>query len=65
MGCELCSETWPVYGTLTELAKDFDRHALLLRCPECGSLYEVFPEERGMPELLTEKQARERFPGAL
>jgi hypothetical protein len=64
MGCDFCVNAWPVYSRLTELAKDFERHALLLRCPQCGTLYEIFPEERGVPQAITEDEARQRFPGA-
>lgn len=65
MSCDFCKDAWLHYRKLTELAKDFERHALLLQCPKCGTLYELFPEERGMPRELTEEEERALFPGAL
>lgn len=63
--CETCRNVWVLYGGLDQLALDEVRHALLLRCPTCDTLYEIFPEERTAPERLTVAMARKRFPGAL
>ena len=63
--CETCRNVWVLYGRLDQLAVDEGRHAMLLRCPTCDTLYEIFPEERTAPERLTVATARSRFPGAL
>lgn len=54
-----------MYFHLTRLADDEVRHAALFECPSCGSLYEVFPEAKALPERVTAGVARQRFPGAL
>lgn len=63
--CETCRDAKALYGRLDQLALDESRHALLLRCPTCATLYEMFPEEPTAPERLTVAMARSRFPGAL
>jgi len=65
MACEVCEDAWPVYSRLIELASDLDRRAILLRCPRCRTLYELFPEERSFPRELSLQEARNQFPGAL
>ncbi len=65
--CGLCHEAWLpyVHGQYIRLADDIDRHAELCQCPECGSLYEVFPEDLAAPVRLTVEQGRQHYPGAL
>jgi hypothetical protein len=65
--CDLCRDSWApwIHERYIQLARDFDRHAELCQCPQCGSLYEVFPEDKAPPKELTVDEARERFPGAL
>lgn len=63
MGCRRCTDP-ELYVRLDRLADDFPRHAALFRCPRCGSLYELFPEEKRPATELTEAEARARFPGA-
>jgi hypothetical protein len=65
--CDLCQDTWLPYirRQYLRLAVDFDRHAELCQCPQCGSLYEVFPEDLTSPARLTVEQSRQRYPGAL
>ena len=65
MACEVCEDAWPVYSRLIELASDLDQRAILLQCPRCQTLYEVFPEEPGIPRELSIQEARDKFPGAL
>ena len=64
MACEVCADP-TLYFRLIRLADDLTRHAALFRCPQCGTLYEIFPEVKEIPAELTEAEARARFPGAL
>lgn len=64
MSCESCADS-TFYHQLDQLAIDFERHAFLVRCPDCGSLHEVFPEERRPAREVTVDEARALFPGAL
>jgi hypothetical protein len=65
--CDLCRDSWEpwINNQYIQLAQDLDRHAELSQCPRCGSLYEVFPEDKALPKELTKDEARKRFPGAL
>jgi hypothetical protein len=65
--CGLCRDPWQpwIHKQYIQLACDFERHAELCQCPQCRSLYEVFPEDQAPPNELTEDEARARFPGAL
>lgn len=65
--CGLCHNAWLPYirRQYLRLAVDFGRHAELCQCPQCGSLYEVFPEDRTAPARLTVEQSRQLYPGAL
>lgn len=67
MICELCKDPWEPFfaDKYIEHANSFELHALLCKCPQCGALYDVYPEGRAAPEQITEAEARERFPGAL
>jgi len=67
VGCPTCRAPWDLYGhgLGTELAGDYERHSLLLRCDDCGALFECYPEGRAQPERLSPDLARSRFPGAL
>lgn len=64
MPCGGCADP-ELYFRLDRLADDIPRHAALFRCPQCGSLYELFPEEKRAATELTEAEARSRFPGSL
>jgi hypothetical protein len=46
-------------------ARDLERHAELRKCPQCGALYEVHPEDLAVPSPLTTDEARARFPGVM
>ena len=63
--CPACRNVGTLYGSLIRLAHDETRHSLLLRCPRCATLYDLYPEERTPPERLEESEARSRYPGAL
>ena len=65
--CPSCRDPWDLYrhSLADQMASDEERHALLLRCGDCGSLFEAFPEERPAPRRLTHAEARMAFPGAL
>jgi len=65
--CDLCRDSWQpwIHKQYIELARDFERHAELCECPQCGSLYEVFPEDKAPPKEITKEEGRKRFPGAL
>ena len=60
MACSLCQDGYDFYlhhqRRATELAKNLDQHALLLRCDSCGAFWNVRPEERGSLEELTEDE---------
>lgn len=66
-GCPTCRDPWDVYqhSLADRVASDEGRHALLLRCRDCESLFEVFPEEREAPRRISDAEARMAFPGAL
>lgn len=65
--CEQCKDPWKLFfdDKFIELAENFERHSILCKCPQCGTLYEMYPEGRATPPEITEAEARERFPGAL
>ena len=60
--CKKCENPWKLMWTSEPLAGNEIRHSFLYRCDECGSFYEIIPEERKTPEKLTEAEIRERFP---
>jgi uncharacterized Zn finger protein len=64
MGCERCADP-TTYHPLEQLAVDSERHSFLLRCPRCGSLHELFPEEKQPARELTPAEARAHYPGAV
>ena len=66
-GCPSCRDPWDLctHHLGDRLALDEARHAVLLRCQDCRSLFEAFPEERVTPAHLTEAEARRAFPGAI
>lgn len=43
---EKCRNVGLRYGCMVRLASDETRHSLLLRCPQCLTLYDLYPEER-------------------
>ena len=61
--CSICDDP-SMYFSLKVLASDEVRHALLLECPSCGALWEVFPEVKEMRRADSQRGAL-RFPGAL
>jgi hypothetical protein len=65
--CELCRNSWDLIFSrrYIELAVDFERHARLCQCPQCGALYELFWEDKAPPKEISVDEARARFPGAL
>ena len=65
--CDLCRSSWDfvVDERHIELAIDFERHAVLGQCPQCGALYEIFWEDKAPPKEISVDEARARFPGAL
>jgi len=63
MPCPKCADPLAVYYSTNSLGMNLERHSVLYRCPFCGTLFEVFPEERVLPREITNHQARERFPG--
>lgn len=65
--CATCVEPWELYNHRLgdELGVDQERHAVLLRCRDCGALHEAFPEERETPRRLCLDEARSKFPGAI
>jgi hypothetical protein len=66
MSCESCraDPIATVYYKGTALGINVSRHSALYRCPACGALYEVFPEEKVNPQEIAESQAQELFPSA-
>ncbi len=66
MSCESCraDPITAVYSRQKPLDSNATRHSALFRCTTCCALYEVFPEEKVMPQEISECEARELFPGA-
>ena len=63
-GCDYCAvEEYRQYGHAEQIATHPTESTLLLRCPKCGSLYEMH-SWRGSTRRLTPAEAAERFPGA-
>ena len=60
--CSSCAYSWNVYMQGEPLATNMERHSFLYRCSECGTYYEVFPEERRPPKAIDQQQIAERFP---
>lgn len=60
--CQRCIDP-TLYFHLDRLADDEQRHSMLLRCPDCGSLYDLWPEVKGPAEPLTVEEAARRYPG--
>ena len=62
--CEVCQDPWKpyIFKQYIQFAIDFERHAELCQCPNCGTLYEVFGEERLRPRKVTVEEARTLFP---
>jgi hypothetical protein len=67
MVCELCSYSWDLFLShkYVELANNTERHSFMVKCDQCGDLYDVIPEERRPPARLTIEEARNLYPGAL
>jgi hypothetical protein len=65
--CDLCRNSWDLVidQKHIELAIDFERHAVLGQCPQCGALFEIIWEFRAAPKEISVDEARARFPGAL
>ena len=62
-GCDYCADDANMYfGHVEQVASNEAAQMLLLRCPRCGSLYEVAPRGAAQATRLTEAEATARFP---
>lgn len=61
MSCPACVDPLTVYYPTRPLTTNVVRHSALYRCPSCGALYEVFPEEKVIPREITEAEAQALF----
>ena len=64
--CTTCAQPWDLYSHRLgdQIGVDQVRHAILLRCRDCGALYEAYPEERMAPRRLSQSDACSKFRGA-
>ncbi|MGZ4431254.1 MAG: hypothetical protein ACXVYV_06355 [Gaiellales bacterium] len=63
-GCDYCGDEQSFhYGHVTQIGSDEGRMMILLRCPECGALYENTPTGSDRIRRLTEQEADDLFPG--
>lgn len=61
-GCGYCaSDDNMYYGHVKQIGSDEVTHALLLRCPQCGSLYVTSPKGPKDARWISEQEARRRF----
>lgn len=59
-GCDYCrSDSNLLYGHVEQVASSDDRGTVLLRCPQCGWLYE--DDQRSEPAPVSAEVAHERF----
>ena len=65
-GCDFCGD-WQNrnFGHVTQIGTDLDRGMILIRCPQCGSLYENSIEGEDATRLLDEAEARIIYPGSV
>lgn len=62
-GCDYCRDAHNFhYGHVTQIGSDEKRRMLLLRCPDCGALYENTPTGADRIRRLTELEADSLFP---
>jgi hypothetical protein len=62
-GCDYCRDDQNrFYGHITQLGSNEERRTLLLRCPQCGSLYENSARGEDQTKRLTTAQAAALFP---
>ena len=64
MSCASCDDPIGVYLRSDALGVDVAHHAYLYRCDDCGTLYEVFPELKAIPQPIDRAAAAARFPDA-
>lgn len=65
-GCAYCRDDqnrW--FGHVTQIASNWERGTILLRCPRCAALYEVTPAGTGPEQRLTIEEAGRLFPEAM
>lgn len=61
-GCDYCASHDNIYFEHVErVASNESTGSLLLRCPQCGWLYETDPAGAHAPRHLNEEQASTRF----
>jgi hypothetical protein len=59
-GCDYCrADSNMLYGHVEQVAASAERRTVLLRCPQCGWLYE--DDQRSDPVHVSADKARERF----
>jgi hypothetical protein len=62
-GCDYCRDGQNFhYGHVTQIGSDETRRMLLLRCPDCGALYENTPRGVDRIRRLTQREADSLFP---
>ncbi len=62
-GCGFCADDGNrLFGHVTQIASDWDRGCILLRCPRCGALYENTAGGFDETRRLTVAEARRAFP---
>jgi hypothetical protein len=60
--CDYCADDSNMYyGHVEQIDSSEARQTLLLRCPCCGSLYEISPRGAMEATRLTDREAAERF----
>jgi hypothetical protein len=62
-GCDYCAEEPDFHYHLEQVGSDDRRMRILLRCPDCRTLYENTATGTDDIRRLTRDQARELFPG--
>ena len=63
-GCEYCADDANLYfGHVEQIAGDEANRTLLLRCPRCGSFYEVGRAESAQATRPTTAEITARFSG--
>ena len=63
-GCDYCADDDNRFYHSDQIGSDEPRRMLLLRCPQCGALYEQAPNGEGTHRL-TQDEAAQLYPGAL
>jgi hypothetical protein len=62
-GCEYCADDANMFfGHVEQVASNEATRRLLMRCPRCGSFYEVTPAGPAHAARLTQAEAAARFP---